>query len=177
MSISNNPARWVILALTIAMGFFAVTTIANAGPSDRPSAGITGFEAVAVVPNQVDFDPGNRNTPTVVFFHGSGFAPGAELSLLLRDQNGVLTDITPMTFDAPSGGGTSSVFPLVANDDGAWGTSWTVGRFSRNGIGGEGSFSLWVVDQDLQTIASGPIALCNLTNRPDGDPVPSECAS
>ena len=53
------------------------------------------------------------------------------------------------------------MFPLVANSDGAWATSWRIGRFTRNNVGGEGMFSLLVMDTGFNTLATTPIALCN----------------
>ena len=55
---------------------------------------------------------------------------------------------------------------------------WTIGRFSRDGVGGEGQFSLRVTDTDFNVLATTPLALCNNGGaRPEGEEIPSYCSA
>ena len=152
----------VWLALGLLAGLVIAATVA--GLSNAKADGhITGAESVVIDPVVVDLEPGKSRSKTEVFMRGGGFTPGTELSLLITDGNGVLSDITAGSRNRRDGG--SSVFPLVANEQGAWATSWRLGRFTRRGVGGEGMGTLWVVDDEFNTLATSPIAFCNITGR------------
>lgn len=175
--------------LLMAMGLLAGLVLATmfGGGSTAKADGHTGFEEVRTNVLQADFQPGQSRETTEVWFQGSGFTPGTDLIILISDGNGVLTDITIPAGRRRDGGG--SVYPLVANDDGAWATEWRIGRFSRRGVGGEGMFSVLIMDQDFNTLATTPLALCNLTDRQEeqtdadgkvtaeAEPVPAFCES
>jgi hypothetical protein len=109
---------------------------------------------------------------STVWIRGSGFVPETEITLLIADGFGVLSDIT-ITADPRSDGG-GSVYPLVANADGSWATEWLIGRFSRAGVGIEGMYTLYAyAGNDL--LATAPIALC-APEREEGAEVPSFCS-
>ena len=151
---------WVLLGMFA--GAALIASLSTAHGADDPR---TGIEAVVASPTQVpDFNPSASSSSTTVWFHGSGFTPSTELSILLRDEGGVLTDITTVTDN----------YPLVSNSDGAWGASWLVDRFTR--VGAEGMFTVLVVDQDFNRLASVPLALCNTNSRPVGEVPPKGCA-
>jgi hypothetical protein len=155
---------WLALGLLAGLAFSA----AYAGVGMAQASGhASGFENVVVTPNAVDLEPGKRSSKTLVWIYGGGFVPGTEVSLLVVDSNGVISDITSA----------ASVFPLIANDDGGFATEWKLGRFTRRGVGGERMITLWVVDQSFNNLAAAPIAFCNLNNRDEGDDVPAWCAS
>lgn len=145
----------------LAIGLFAGLALSTifGGLSAQASSHLTGFESVRTNMVEQNFVPGQSRSPTNVWIYGSGFQPGLEVFTLISDSNGVLTDVTIPAGRRRDGGG--SVFPLVANDDGAWATSWRIGRFTRNNVGGEGMFSLLVMDTSFRTLATTPIALCN----------------
>ncbi len=147
--------------LLMAMGLLAGLVLATmfGGGSTAKADGHTGFEEVRTDTIEANFTPGASRETTKVWFRGSGFTPGTEVILLISDSNGVLTDITIPAGSQRDGGGT--VYPLVANEDGAWATMWTIGRFSRGGVGGEGVFSVLIMDENFNTLATTPLALCN----------------
>ena len=148
--------------LLMAMGLLAGLVMATmfGGGSTAKADGHTGFETVRTNVIEANFTPGASRETTKVWFYGSGFTPGTNAVILISDSSGVLTDITIPAEAARDGGG--SVYPLVANDDGAWATMWTIGRFSRAGVGGEGLFSVLVLDDaTFSTLATTPLALCN----------------
>lgn len=173
--------------LFIAMGLFAGLVLATmfGGSTAKADGHMTGMEEVRTDVLQADFQPGESRETTEVWFSGSGFVPGTEIVILISDSNGVLTDITIPAGSRRDGGG--SVANLAANDDGAWATEWRIGRFSRRGVGGEGMFSVLIMDQDFNTLATTPLALCNLTDRQgeetdeagnvitEAEPIPSFC--
>ena len=175
--------------LFMAMGLLAGLVLATmfGGGSTAKADGHTGFQEVRTSTQQADFTPGASREKTEVWFQGSGFTPGMEVIILISDSNGVLTDITIPAGRRKDGGG--SVYPLVANDDGAWATEWRIGRFSRRGVGGEGMFSVLVMDANFNTLATTPLALCNQESRQQeetdaagnvttaADPIPSFCES
>lgn len=152
----------------LAIGLFAGLALTSVfgGLTARADGHVTGLESVRTNGVEQNFVPGQSRSPTNVWIYGSGFEPGTEVFTLISDSNGVLTDITIPAESRRDGGGT--VYPLLANDDGAWATSWRIGRFTRRGVGGEGMFSLLVMDTSFNTIATTPIALCN--NAGDRDP-------
>jgi len=156
---------WLALGLLAGLAFSAA--YAGIGTA-RADGHASGFETVVVGNSgSIDLQPGNRSSKTTTWIYGSGFVPGTDVSLLVVDGNGVISDITSA----------ASVFPLVANDNGAFATKWKLGRFTRKGVGGEGMISLWAVDQSFNNLASAPVAFCNLKNRKEGADVPAFCAS
>ena len=175
--------------LFVAMGLIAGLVLATilGGGTAKADSHASGYEEVRTNVQQADFQPGQSRETTEVWFQGSGFVPGTSIVILISDSNGVLTDITIPAGRRRDGGG--SVANLAANDDGAWATEWRIGRFSRRGVGGEGMFSVLIMDQDFNTLATTPLALCNLTDRQqeetdeagnvtvEADAIPSYCES
>ena len=155
----------VWLALGLLAGLVVMTMFGGLRTAQADEH-VTGWETVVINPTEVDLEPGRRSSRTVVWIYGGGFVPGIEVSILVEDGNGVLSDITSA----------ASVFPLIANDEGAWATRWQLGRFTRRGVGGEGMQTLWVVDQVFNNLATTPIAFCDLA-RDEGDEVPEWCSS
>jgi hypothetical protein len=149
--------------LFMAMGLLAGLVLATiwGGGTAKADSHATGFEEVRTDVTQVQFTPKKSREGAEVWFTGSGFVPGTEIVILISDSNGVLTDITIPAGKRKDGGG--SVANLAANADGAWATEWRIGRFSRKGVGGEGMFSVLIMDQDFNTLTTTPLALCNLS--------------
>jgi len=152
--------------LWLAIGLFAGLALAATfgGGAASADAQVTGLEEVRTNGVEQNFTTGTSREKTEVWIYGSGFTPGTEVYTLISDSNGVWTDITIPAGKRRDGGGT--VYPLVANDDGAWATEWRIGRFSRRGVGGEGMLSLRVMDTSFNTLATTPVALCNNVDRP-----------
>ena len=167
----------VWLALGLLAGLVLATTFG--GNTARADGHVTGLETVTTQFGELLFVPGTSRSETETWIYGSGFVPGTGLFILLADSNGVLSDITIPGGRRVDGGGT--VFPLVANENGAWATNWRVGRFTRNGVGGESMVSLWVTDAAFNFLASAPLALCDLTRDPPAEGedsnVPEHCTS
>lgn len=175
----------VWLAIGLVAGL-ALTSVFG-GLTVKADGHVTGVESVRTNGVEHTFQPKLKRSKTEVWIYGSGFEPGTEVYTLISDSNGVLTDITIPASKRKDGGGT--VYPLVANDEGAWATSWRLGRFTRKGVGGEGIFSLLVMDTSFNTLATTPIALCNNQKRKqeekdeagvvtqEADKVPSFCSA
>ena len=142
---------------------FVVEGEAMEGPSGPGPYEPTGLETVVIDPIEVNLVPGTRRSKVQVWIYGSGYDPGQELTVLVSDGNGVLSDISTPLGRRRDGGG--HVSPLVTNDQGAWATNWRLGRFTRNGIGGEGIVSILVVDAGFNDLATTPIAFCNISGR------------
>jgi hypothetical protein len=145
-----------------------------AGGTARADEHGTGVESMGTDVLEANFRPGQGNSPTLVWIRGGGFVPETEVSLFIADSNGVLTDIS-VTADPPSDGG-GSVYPLIANEQGAWATRWKIGRFTRAGAGGEGVFTIWAMDKDYNVLATTSLALCNTANRAEGEAIPPFCS-
>ena len=152
--------------LLMAMGLLAGLVMATmfGGGSTANAGSHTGFEEVRTNGVEQNFTTGTSREKTMVWFYGSGFTPGENSTILVTDGNGVLTDITIPAGKQKDGGGT--VYPLVANEHGAWATMWTIGRFTRKGVGSEGIFTVLIVDDNFKTVATAPLALCNNVDRP-----------
>ncbi|MEE8518820.1 MAG: hypothetical protein V3S98_06820 [Dehalococcoidia bacterium] len=153
-AVFSSRYAFVLLAAGLLAGLFLAMTIIGAGDTKARNH-VTGLESVVVNPTEVDLVPGTRSSRTVVWVYGAGLTPGTEVSILVKDGNGVISDITSA----------ASVFPLIANDEGAVATKWTLGRFTRRGVGNEGLQTLWLVDQSFNNLAGAPIAFCDVGGR------------
>lgn len=167
-AIATHP-RAVVLAL-IAAGLLLGLVAGNAILSPQAAAdGHTGVESVVTGDVVVNHQLGARSSRESVRIWGAGFAPGQEVILLINDGPGTPSDITNYVTN------TSSNNTLVANDQGAWTTVWTLGRFTRqrSGIGpGDGNVermrTLSAVDPGtLDAITSTPLAFCRVSDRVD----------
>ncbi len=166
-AIATHP-RAMVLAL-IAAGLLFGLVAGNAIFSPRAAADghVSGTESVVTKSVIVNHQLGSRSSGEQVRVWGSGFAPGQEVILLINDGPGTPSDITNYVTN------TSETNTLVANEQGAWTTVWTLGRFTRqrSGIGpGDGDVermrTLSVVDPGtLSVITSTPLAFCRLSDR------------
>ena len=165
--IATHP-RAVVLAL-IATGLLLGLVAGNAILSPKASADghISGVESVVTGDVVVNHQLGSRSSRAQVRIWGAGFAAGQEVVLVINDGPGTPSDITNYVSNK------SSNNTLVANDQGAWTTVWTLGRFTRqrSGIGpGDGDVermrTLSVVDPGtFDDITSTPLAFCRLSDR------------
>ncbi|MDE2838182.1 MAG: hypothetical protein OXL97_11850 [Chloroflexota bacterium] len=165
--IATHP-RAVVLML-VAAGLLLGLVAGNAVFSPRASADghVSGVESVVADDAIVNHQLGARSSREQVRIWGSGFAAGQEVILLINDGPGTPSDITNYVTN------TSDTNTLVANEQGAWTTVWTLGRFTRqrSGIGpGDGDVermrTLSVVDPGtLEVITSTPLAFCRLSDR------------
>lgn len=165
--IATHP-RAVVLTL-IAVGLLLGLVAGNAVLSPRASADghVSGVESVVTGDVVVNHQLGARSSRVQVRIWGAGFAAGQEVILLINDGPGTPSDITNYVSNK------SANNTLVANDQGAWTTVWTLGRFTRqrSGIGpGDGDVervrTLSVVDPGtFDVITSTPLAFCRLSDR------------
>lgn len=166
--IARNP-RAAVLTL-IAAGLLLGLIAGNAFLSSRQASAdghLSGLETVVVGDQVVDHELGRRTSRETVRIWGSGFAPGQEVILLVNDGPGTPSDITNYVSNK------SADNTLVANDEGAWTSVWTLGRFTRqrSGIGpGDGDVermrALNVIDPGtFDVVASTPLAFCRVTDR------------
>ena len=168
-AIASHP-RAVVLAL-IAAGLLLGLVAGNAVLSPKASADghVSGVESVVTGSVVVNHQLGARSSREQVRIWGAGFAPGQEVILLINDGPGTPSDITNYVSNK------SANNTLVANDQGAWTTVWTLGRFTRqrSGIGpGDGDVermrTLSVIDPGtFDVIASTPLAFCRVSDRVD----------
>ena len=166
-AIATHP-RAVVLAL-IATGLLLGLVAGNAILSPKASADghISGVESVVTDDVLVNHQLGARSSREQVRIWGAGFAPGQEVILLINDGPGTPSDITNYVSNK------SANNTLVANDQGAWTTVWTLGRFTRqrSGIGpGDGDVervrTLSVIDPGtFDVITSTPLAFCRISDR------------
>ena len=165
--IATHP-RAVVLAL-IATGLLLGLVAGNAILSPKASADghISGVESVVAGDVVVNHQLGARSSREQVRLWGAGFAPGQEVILLINDGPGTPSDITNYVSNK------SANNTLVANDQGAWTTVWTLGRFTRqrSGIGpGDGDVermrTLSIIDPGtFDVITSTPLAFCRVSDR------------
>ena len=166
-AIATHP-RAVVLAL-IAAGLLLGLVAGNAVLSPKASAEghVSGVESVVTDDVVVNHQLGARSSREQVRIWGAGFAPGQEVILLINDGPGTPSDITNYVSNK------SANNTLVANDQGAWTTVWTLGRFTRkrSGIGpGDGDVermrTLSVIDPGtFDVVTSTPLAFCRVSDR------------
>ena len=165
--IATHP-RAVVLTL-IAAGLLLGLVAGNAILTPRASADghISGVENVVTGDVVVNHQLGSRDSGVQVRIWGSGYAPGQEVILVINDGPGTPSDITNYVTNR------SDNNTLVANEQGAWTTVWTLGRFTRqrSGIGpGDGDVermrTLSVIDPgSFDVITSTPLAFCRVSDR------------
>ena len=165
--IATHP-RAVVLTL-IAAGLLLGLMAGNAILSPKASADghVSGVESVVTGDVVVNHQLGARSSREQVRIWGAGFAAGQEVILLINDGPGTPSDITNYVSNK------SANNTLVANDQGAWTTVWTLGRFTRqrSGIGpGDGDVervrTLSVIDPGtFDVITSTPLAFCRKSDR------------
>ncbi|MFB0508398.1 MAG: hypothetical protein ACETWT_16870, partial [Thermodesulfobacteriota bacterium] len=78
---------------------------------------------------------------------GTGFKPGQELSLLITTIDGVQSDIGHALKPSP-----------VANETGAWVTTWSCGPYIAKKLIKEGAYTLMVTDSEYNVLAHAPVA-------------------
>ena len=166
-AIATHP-RAVVLAL-IATGLLLGLVAGNAILSPRAAADghISGVESVVSGDVIVNHQLGARSSRETVRIWGAGFAPGQEVILVVNDGPGTPSDITNYVSNK------SANNTLVANDQGAWTTVWTLGRFTRqrSGIGpGDGDVermrTLSIIDPGtFDVVTSAPLAFCRISDR------------
>jgi len=78
---------------------------------------------------------------------GTGFKPGQELSLLITTIDGVQSDIGHALKPSP-----------VANETGAWVTTWSCGRYIDRKLIKEGAYTITVTDSEYNVLAHAPVA-------------------
>lgn len=88
---------------------------------------------------------------------GAGYEPGEELKLLLKTNDGVITDIA----------GHIAPTPIKANDFGSFVTVWDCGTFVKNKLASEGLYTIFVTDggYGYNKLVSVPFALVD-TSQP-----------
>ena len=133
----------------------ALATMVTAGGTAQADGQVTGEESIVTDTVLMDVELGARKSKATVWFYGSGLAANEEVYILVRDSNGVLSDITSQ----------ASVFPLVTDGDGSFASKWTLGRFTRKGIAGEGVKTVLIVNSKFKTLATTPLAFCNMAGR------------
>ncbi len=173
---------WVVAGLVLGLAIaLAATGVQSAGATGHT----TGNEQIVLSANEIDFEPGKSRSTTNVWIRGSGFQPRREITLLASDSAGALYEISTCRLNddgvcRPSsrrdGGGLP--WPLVSNEDGAFASNWLLGRFTRTNVGTEAMVTIWAVDMgSYDFVASAPLALCNLSNREEGEEVPDFCSA
>ena len=87
---------------------------------------------------------------------GTGFKPGQEVRILLTTWDGVRSDVGYALKPEP-----------VANELGAWVTTWSCGRFIAKKLVKEGAYTLTVTDAEYNPIAHAPIAFAAAKKKDD----------
>lgn len=83
---------------------------------------------------------------TEVVVMGTGFKPGKEITLLITDADGVLTDI----------GSAMKPEPKV-DASGTWASTWDVSEYVKNKLVQKGVYAITVADSDYNPIAVAPV--------------------
>ena len=79
-----------------------------------------------------------------VILYGTGFAPKQEMYFIFTDKQGVLTIINNALKPAP-----------IPNAEGAWVTSWTLGRYTR--VLKPSTKMITIADENYKTLAQAPV--------------------
>ena len=163
----SRAMAFALLAFGLMFGLVAGSMVLT--PKSASADGhATGLETIVAENVVVDHELGKRTSKKTVKLYGSGFKPGQAFILMINDGPGAPTDITNYTTPHDKINGV-----VIANDRGAWATTWKVYRFTRkrSGIGpGDGDVermrAISAVDtSDFSVITTAPLAFCRVTDR------------
>jgi hypothetical protein len=145
-----KKAIWALIAAILVVGVVAGSSsgIAGAAPDSKsnPAPAVTVVNSV----NKLE-----RKVSIVII--GSGFAPGQEARLLLLEPKfGTTTDLDWSLDPVP-----------VANDSGAWITTWNSDRYVQRGLLAEGVYSITVTDNDYNSLATTAVAFWDVEKAPE----------
>ena len=140
-------------------------------PAEEEAAVVKAVSQVAITPNVAKIDSKLQMVIT-----GAGFEPGQAFRLFVTGPGLAPSDIremcTPNIVPATAGetGETAWIeeWDLKADETGAWVTVWTLKNYIKM-LGtmttnkGEGTYTIQVVDADLNLLASAPFALADTT--------------
>lgn len=133
-----------LLALSLVIGVLALTGCATlkADKGDSGAVDKGALKPVVVVgtPNVA------MDKKASVVIMGTGFQPGAAITILITDANGVLTDIGSELKPEPK-----------ADATGTWGTTWNAGRYISKKIIKKGAYTFQITDSDYNPIALAPV--------------------
>ena len=132
------------LILVVSGVIFGVSTV-------RSEEQRSSVPAVAVFPAVAEL-----HSSTALVLLGSGFEPGEEISLLLGDSLGVLTDL----------GASSALLdpPAVPDESGNFATKFQVGRLER--VSAEQAWSIIILDAEGSAVlTTAPFAFCDPQGR------------
>lgn len=111
--------------------------------------GALGPVVVAATPNVA------MDKKAEVILMGTGFKPGSEITILITDADGVLTDIGSELEPEPK-----------ADATGTWATTWNAGLYISKKLIKKGAYSVQVTDSDYNPIALAPV---NFYEKPKKD--------
>ena len=145
-----KKAIWALIAAILVVGVVAGSSSGIAGAASdsksKPAPAVTAVNSV----NNVE-----RKVSIVII--GSGFEPGQEVSLLLLEPKfGTTTDLD------------WSLDPLpVANDSGAWITTWNSDRYIQRKLLAAGVYNITVTDNEYNPLATTAIAFWDAEKAPE----------
>ena len=142
------------LSLVISLISLAGCTMVKAKDGDTGAmaegqGGALGPVVVAATPNVA------MDKKAEVVLMGTGFQPGSEITILITDADGVLTDIGSELEPEPK-----------ADETGTWGTTWNAGRYISKKLIKKGAYAIQVTDSDYNPIAVAPV---NFYEKPKKD--------
>ena len=149
-TLSRRPglgkSLWLLAIVPIVVAAALVVGSGVATVDAQPASTGLAPARVTTIPLAATLEKGSK-----ILIAGSGFAPNQEIFIAVRSADGLLTEIS------------GRVKPVVfsANEDGAFATTWDLGRWAKRGIGAEGIYTLQVVNSDYELTASTPLGLCD----------------
>ena len=141
-------------SIVLALVALPALTFAKSASAPSEAEALSAAPVRASVPNLVV-------TPMIVpldgdsqvILAGSGFEPGQEISVFIRDPRyGALSDLRGLVDPEP-----------LVNEQGSWASAWTFGRYISRGIFTEGLYQIWVADENGVALASAPLGLVDVT--------------
>lgn len=112
----------------------------EAGSMDMEDPGALGPVMVVATPNVA------LDKKAEVVLMGTGFEPGSEITILITDVNGILTDIGAALKPEPK-----------ADATGTWGATWSAGRYISKKLIKKGAYTFQATDSDYNPIAMAPV--------------------
>ena len=135
--------RLLALSLVISLISLAGCAAMKAKESDTGDTAAMAEDQGALDPVVVVATPNvAMDKKASVVLMGTGFTPGAEITILITDADGVLTDIGSELKPEPK-----------ADVTGTWGTTWNAGRFVSKKIIGAGPCKITVTDAEYNPVA------------------------
>jgi len=148
-----KKAVWGFIAVMLVIGLMGCSHLGIGKGAEEEEVAVASEPGPTVMVGTPVVKMSKKATAVIM---GTGFKPGQEVRILLTTWDGVRSDVGYALKPEP-----------VANELGAWVTTWSCGRFIAKKLVKEGAYTLTVTDAEYNPIAHAPIAFAAAKKKDD----------